>query len=192
MTDEIQQLQESGDSEALVRLGTEQFRRGDEKAAFECYRAACKLGNVVAMGNLGFCYQKGIGVKADNRLAAYCFERASQLDDAGSMLKLGDFYFHGKGGLQKDRFKAVGYYLRAYEIAGSASEPDLHLIANLCYRLGTCKKDGQGTEQNYEDAYEYFQAAEEILAGDAEYGNPYAQNLLRKIQIGMDECECHF
>ncbi len=190
--EEIQTLFDAGDSEELVRLGTDLFRRGEEEKAFECYRLACKLGNVIAMGNLGFCYQNGRGVKADNRLAAYCFERASELDDPGSMLKLGDFYFHGKGGLAKDQTKAVGYFLRAYEITAASSEPDDRLLAQLCYRLGICKKDGLGTEQSFEDAYEFFQATAEAVAVDAEYGDLQAENLLRKAEQGMSECEVHF
>lgn len=190
--EEIQTLFDAGDSESLVRLGTDLFREGDEAKAFECYRSACKLGNAVAMGNLGYCYQTGRGVKADNRLAAYGFERASELDDPGSMLKLGDFYFHGKGGLPKDRKRAVGYYLRSYEISSSAAEQDEILLAELCYRLGICKKDGLGTEQNFEDAYEYFQSAAETICYDAEAGDIHAQTLLRRAQAGMDECETHF
>ncbi len=190
--EDIQTLFDTGDSEGLVRMGTDLFRTGEEEKAFECYRLACKLGNVVAMGNLGYCYQTGRGVRPDNRLAAYCFERASELEDPGSMLKLGDFYFHGKGGLPKDRQQAVGYYLRAYEIAVSASEQDVLLLGQLCYRLGTCKKDGLGTKQSYEDAYEYFQATAEAVAADAEYGDLPAQSLLRKAEAGMAECEIHF
>lgn len=190
--EEIQSLFDAEDSEGLVRLGTELFRQGDEAQAFECYRSACKLGNVVAMGNLGYCYQNGRGVKADNRLAAYCFERASELDDPGSMLKLGDFYFHGKGGLPKDRQRAVGYYLRAYEIACAAAERNDTLVADLCYRLGICKKDGLGVDQNFEDAYEYFQAAAETVCCDAEEGDLHAQQLLRRAEAYMEECESHF
>ncbi len=190
--EEIQTLFDTGDSEELVRLGTELFRQGEETKAFECYRLACKLGNVTAMGNLGYCYQTGRGVKADNRLAAYCFERASELDDPGSMLKMGDFCFHGKGGLPKDRVRAVGYYLRACEILSACSEPDERLLAQLCYRLGTCKKDGLGTEQSFEDAYEYFQATAEAVATDAKYGDLQAENLLKKAEAGMTECENHF
>ena len=189
---EWQKLFDTGDSEGLVAQGTELFRQGCEAEAFECYRAACKLGNPVAMGNLGYCYQTGRGVKADNRLAAYCFERACELDDPGSMLKMGDFCFHGKGGLPKDRTRAVGYYLRAYEIASGAAEPDETLLAELCYRLGICKKDGLGTEKNTEEAYEYFQATAELVADDAYDGNPRAQSLLKKVEAGMEECERNF
>ncbi len=190
--EDVRKLFDAGDSEGLVELGTEYFRQGEEQKAFECYRLACKLGNVTAMGNLGFCYQHGRGVKADNRLAAYCFERASELDDPGSMLKLGDFYFHGKGGLTKDRPKAVGYYLRAYEIAACQPEQDEMLIGQLCYRIGTCKKDGAGTEQSFEDAYEYFQAAAETLSGLADYGDSRAASLLQKAEAAMADCETHF
>lgn len=187
-----QELFDAEDSQGLVQLGTELFRLGEEQKAFEYYRLASKLGNAVAMGNLGYCYQTGRGVKADLRLAAYCFERASELDDPGSMLKLGDFYFHGKAGLPKNRAQAVGYYLKAYEIAANTPEPSELLLAQLCYRLGICRKDGAGTERNYEIAYEYFQAAAEFSASERDYGNPQASALFQKAEAGMAECEIHF
>ncbi len=190
--EELQPLFDAGDSDGLVQMGTELFRQGKEHDAFECYRLACKLGNAVAMGNLGYCYQNGRGIKSDPRLAVYCFERASELGDPGSMLKLGDFYFHGKYGLNKDQRRSIGYYLKAYEIAVSASEPNERLLAQLCYRIGVCKKDGLGTEQSYQDAYEYFQAAADPPAADADYGDLQAQNLLRKAEAGMTECETYF
>ena len=191
MTD-LQALFEAGNSEELVRIGTELFRNGEEAEAFEYYRAACKLGNTIAMGNLGFCYQTGRGVKADNRMAAYCFMRASELEDPGSMMKLGDFYYRGKGGLEKDAVRAFGYYLRAYEIAACAPEENTSLIADLCYRLATCKKEGKGTAQSFEDAYEYYQAVAETVSDDANYGDSHALSLLRKAELGMEECETHF
>ncbi len=187
-----QELFDTEDAQGLVELGTEFFRQGGEQDAFECYRLASKLGNAVAMGNLGYCYQTGRGIKEDLRLAAYCFERASELDDPGSMLKLGDFYFHGKAGLPKNRAQAVGYYLKAYEIAAVAPEPSELLLAQLCYRLGICRKDGSGTEQNYEIAYDFFQAAAEFSASESDYGNPQAAALLQKAEEGMAECEIHF
>lgn len=186
---DLQLLFEAGNSEELVRRGTEFFREGEEEKAFEYYRAACKLGNVVAMGNLGYCYQAGRGVRADNRLAAYCFERASELEDPGSMLKLGDFYYNGKGGLEKDPSRAFGYYLHAYEIAANSAEADPGLISDLCYRLATCKRKGCGTAQNIEEAYEYYQAAAEAVADDAMDGEIRAQAILQKAEAGMEACE---
>lgn len=189
--EEIQALFQAQDAEQLVQLGTELFRRGDETRAFECYRLAAKLGNATAMGNLGYCYQNGRGIGADNRLAAYCFQRACELDDPGSMLKLGDFCFYGKGGLEKDPKRAFGYYLRAYELSVNASESDRSFLAQLCYRLGVCKKNGLGTERNYQDAYEYFQATQEAAA-DERYDDLQAQKLFEKADAAMAECELHF
>ncbi len=189
---DLENLFSAGDSEELVKQGTELFRQGDEKKAFEYYRMACKLGNPIAMGNLGYCYQEGRGIPQDHRMAVYCFERAGELGDPGSMLKLGDYYFYGKGGLPTDRQRAVACYTKAYETLLSSSEPEERLMAQLCYRLGICKKDGLGTKQSYEDAYEYFQAAAEIVASDSRYGDTFAENLLQKAEAGMAECEEHF
>ncbi|MBP3300221.1 MAG: sel1 repeat family protein [Clostridia bacterium] len=189
---ELQELFDAGNADELLRIGTEKFRDGEEAVAFSYYRAACKLGNAVAMGNLGYCYQTGRGVKADERLALYCFERAAEQDDAGCLMKVGDFHYNGKGGLPRNRSHAFGCYLRGYEIAANASEPDIMLTAELCYRLGFCKKDGLGTEQNLQDAYEYFQAVAELVCDEADQGNARALTLLEKCQNHMDYCESRF
>ena len=188
----LQKLFDAGNADELLRIGTEKFREGEESEAFAYFRAACKLGNPVAMGNLGFCYQTGRGVKADERMALYCFQRAAELDDAGSLLKLGDFHYNGKAGLPRNRTLAYGYYLRGYELTASASEPDTALTAEFCYRLGFCKKDGQGTERNLQDAYEYFQAVAELVCDDADQGDPRAAALLEKCRNHMDYCESRF
>ena len=186
---ELQKRFDAADADGLLERGTELFREGNEPLAFEYYRAACKLGNVVAMGNLGYCYQHGRGVKADFRLAAYCFERASQQGDGGSTLKMGDFHYYGKGGLPADRTKAVAYYQRAYELLSSEETPNAALLAQVCYRIGTCKKDGTGTEKDPEAAYEFLQYAEELLYDEAESGNLSAERLLEKIRESMERCE---
>lgn len=192
MQDQLQALFEAEDSEGLLQRGTELFRKGEESKAFEYYRAACKLGNAIAMGNLGFCYQNGRGVKPDNRMAAYCYERACELEEPGSMLKMGDFCYRGKGGVPKDRARAFGYYLRAYEISCSASERDAIRIAELCYRLGTCLKDGEGAAQNTEAAYEYFQSAAELLDEEADARDVRTEALMQKIAERLEECEAAF
>ena len=189
---ELQALFDAGNAEELVRLGTEKFRTGEEETAFAYYRAACKLGHAVAMGNLGYCYQTGRGVRADQRMALYCFERAAELDDVGSLLKLGDFCYSGKGGLSRDYPRAFGCYLRAYEILTASPTPDTALFAELCYRLGVCKKEGRGTAQNLQDAYEYFQATSEAVWEDAEDGSARAGALMQKSQRLMEECESNF
>ena len=188
MTD-LQTLLASEDSEELLRYGTEFFREGEEEKAFACYRAACKLGNAVAMGNLGFCYQAGRGVKADMRLALYCFERACEQEEPGSMLKMGDFYYSGKAGLSKDLARAYGYYCRAYEILSCADGTNFSLIAKLCYRIAVCKKNGKGTEQNPTEAYEYFQAAAEAAYEAVALGDSSAEALLKKAEDGLQDCE---
>lgn len=187
----LKKLFDAEDSEALVRLGTELFRDGEETLAFEYYRAACKLGNPVAMGNLGYCYQAGRGVAPNLKMAAYCFERAAELDDIGSMLKLGDFHAKGKGGLTPNSEAAFGCYLRAYEIASASSESDPVLLAELCYRIGVCKKNGKGTPRDYESAYEFLQSAAELLSEFSD-GSIRTETLLRRIEEGLNECETHF
>lgn len=190
--DDITRLTEEEDAEGLVELGTTLFREGAEETAFECYKAACKLGNAVAMGNLGYCYQYGRGVKINYRLAAYCYERAGELDDAKSLMTLGDFFYKGKGDIAKDPPRAFAYYQHACEVASGQIEQNDDLLAEIHYRMAVCKKNGTGTETNYEDAYEHYQYAAEALADAAEYGDLRARRLLAKIQAGMDECETHF
>ena len=189
---DLQELFDAQNAEELLRIGTEKFREGNESEAFSYFRAACRLGNPIAMGNLGYCYQTGRGVKADDGMALYCFQRAAELDDAGSLLKLGDFHYNGRGGLPRNQAMAFGCYLRGYELAAAASAQDTALMAELCYRLGVCKKDGRGTEQNLQDAYEYFQAVAELVWDDADRGDARASALMEKSRNHMDYCESRF
>lgn len=190
--EEIERLSAAEDDVGLLELGTRLFRDGDEETAFECYRAACKLGNVTAMGNLGYCYQFGRGTKINYRLAAYCYEKAGEQDDPQSLMTLGDFYYRGKGDVPKDPARAYGYFLHACQIASFRSDPDPRLLAQTHYRVAVCQKNGTGTPINYEDAYEHYQIAAEALADDAADGDGNAIALLNKVTADMEECETHF
>ena len=190
--EEIERLVETENSDGLVELGTTLFRDGAEETAFECYKAACKLGNTVAMGNLGYCYQFGKGVKINYRLAAYCYERAGERDDPRSLMTLGDFYYKGKGDIPKDPVRAVQYFQRACELASGQVDPDEMLQAQTHYRMAVCHKNGVGGTPDYEAAYEHYQAAAEAIAERASYGDLQAQKLLSRAEDGMNECETHF
>jgi TPR repeat protein len=185
-------LIDAEDADGLVALGTEYFRDGDDQKAFECYRAACKLGSIVAMGNLGYCYQSGHGVPVSYHLAAYCFERASEQDDAASTLKLGDFYYSGKPDITRDRQRAAQYYHKAFTLVSQQSDRDDMLYAEICFRMALCKKDGVGMDANFEDAYEFYQEAVENLEYRAASGDAHAEKLMAKAEQGMSECEAHF
>ena len=74
------------------------------------------------------------------------------------MVKLGEDYFFGENGKQKDYVKAVEWFRKAAERGNANAQ---------CY-LGYCFKDGVGVDKNYTEAVKWFRKA-------AEQGNDVAQ-----------------
>ncbi|CAO3696813.1 unnamed protein product [Umbelopsis ramanniana] len=67
---------------------------------------------VLAIYELGVCFQHGWGVPKNIATAAYYFEIASNLGDPDAQNDLGFCYSHGQG-VKKDNFKAAKYYRMA-------------------------------------------------------------------------------
>jgi hypothetical protein len=70
------------------------------------------------------------------------------------MLSVGDMYYYGARGLQRDQTRALHYYNMAAD-AGSA--------AGLCGTAGMLLK-GEGTEKNVTRAIELYESAAEMGA----------------------------
>ncbi|MDD6141854.1 MAG: toll/interleukin-1 receptor domain-containing protein [Bacteroidales bacterium] len=77
------------------------------------------------------------------------------------MVKLGEDYYFGENGKQKDYVKAVEWFRKAAERGNANAQ---------CY-LGYCFKDGAGVDKNYTEAVNWYRKA-------AEQGNPEAKNSL--------------
>ena len=69
------------------------------------------MGDVIAMYNLGHCYEHGNGVKEDKQKAIELYQRASDMGHAGAMYNLDYCYEHGDC-VKEDKQKAIELYQR--------------------------------------------------------------------------------
>ena len=132
----------------------------DYTKAVRWYRKSADQGYQFAQYNLGFCYEKGLGVSAQLVEASKWYRKAAEQGHAASQCSLGLCYEFGKG-VTKDLEEAVIWYRKAAEQGYATAQ------CNLAY----CYKNGIGLAQDETEAYAWFKKA-------AEQGHARAQDLL--------------
>ncbi len=110
--------------------------------ALDYYQQAAGNGEIQAMVELGEMYLNGDGVKEDDEIANYWFEKAG--DNARALGHLGMAYHKGLG-KDIDYEKAKEYYERALQ---AGEDKILFLYGQIYYK-----------EEQYDKAFEYFQQA---------------------------------
>ena len=105
--------------DAMCNLGAGYYKGtlaaiGDKKKAIVCYRKAIELGNVQAMINLGYLYQRGWFVEKDFDKAFKYYAKAYILDGNHPEVcyRLGDMYYWGLG-VEADPVVGFELYLKA-------------------------------------------------------------------------------
>lgn len=154
----------------------------DERKALELLRRAARLGSVDAKANLGAMYLSGDGLEKDLAKAFGLLMEAAEDQDCSAMCNLGLMYENGLG-TEKDLAKAVSYYRQAADLgyppafyhlgvlvgSGDADLGDIDPVGLLetagaegnidaLYRLGVMYYDGDGVEQSFDMASQYFRA----------------------------------
>ena len=112
------------------------------------HRQSAQQGNRVAQSNLGYCYERGIGILKDEREAVYWYQEAAQQGDAMGKMNLGRCYLQGIGTEQNEEL-AARFFLEAAEQGNAA--------AQSC--LGECYEFGRGITQDYAEAMRWYQKA---------------------------------
>ena len=159
---------ESGDSQAILALGTHIYSSGagigapDKVKALELYREAATLGNAEAMSEIAHCYLFGIGVNKNETLGLEWEIKAAQAGYASAAMSVGDIYAEGVI-VKKDLKKAFEWHLKG-AMGG-------HELSQLY--VGEALLKGRGVAKNPESAKEW-------LAKAAAQGNDDATELLAK------------
>ena len=73
------------------------YNRGDYATALREWRPLAEQGNAAAQYNLGFMYDKGLGVTQDYAEAARWYRKAAEQGHAGAQYNLGLMYGKGQG-----------------------------------------------------------------------------------------------
>ena len=128
--------------------------RKDHARARELYESASKLGNPVAMFNLGLSYDLGIGTAQDPAEARKWYEMAGQQNLDLALLNLGFLYEKGRG-VSQDFSVARDLYEK------SAARGNRRAMNNLGYLF----EHGFGVNTNYAEAHRWYERSARL--GDA-------------------------
>ena len=161
-------------SEAQYWLACHYFEdnKGEQnnEVAFSWLRKAANGGHDEAVIDLAGCYEDGVGTDKNNEKAYKCYERASIKDHSESQYWLARYYFHGGIFDQlSDTDKQVLasesnpeywrniYFEKGYERAFSwAGKAAVNGGTEAYLLLGFMSTYGLGTEQDSEQAFQYF------------------------------------
>ena len=157
---------DQGNVEAQLRLGRLVHQGGDGLKqdlvmAAQLYQAAAELGSIEAQNWLGYCFQHGIGVEANDERAVEWYRRSADGGFAPAQSNLGLMYLTGRGTERS--------LLRAFEVfSESAAQGDGWGLNNLggMYEMGwAVSKDSRRALEYYGKAVETGnQSAEDNLA----------------------------
>ncbi len=107
--------------------GLAAYQSGDYETALREWREAAEQGNAKAQNNLGFMYQKGLGVPPIHAEAARWYMKAAEQGESRAQVSLGLLYLDGRG-VPQDYAEAARWWLKAAEQG--------ELIAQVSDRIG--------------------------------------------------------
>lgn len=116
--------------------------------AIEYYRKAAALNNARAQNNLGWAYERGMGVKKNYKEAVRLFRLAAANGNALAWQNLGAMYVDGLG-VAKNGKEAVRLFRESARLGN----------AGACFALGHCYEHGVGVKKDRTTAIAWYQAA---------------------------------
>ncbi|GBC07811.1 hypothetical protein RclHR1_07700004 [Rhizophagus clarus] len=149
---------EEGHTYAQIKLGTlyEIEKEKKSKKAIYWYEKAAENG--IALYNLGRCYEHGIGVNKNYRLAFKYYGRSAGQENVDGKLRLGNCFDKGIG---TDINKK-----RAFELYNEVAEKGNPKVQNI---VGSLYEKGEGTAKNLEKAVYWYKKADENGNKEASY-----------------------
>ena len=181
---------EQGNAEGLYHLGiyygTGYVVSQDYKKSIDYFEQADQKGCFDATYQLGVYHMFGFGVEKDIHEALTFFERAAANGHADAAAWAGQIYERGSAGVKVNHQKAFDLYMIAAE--QDNEEAIWYVIQG--YLLG------QGTKEDFEKAYEWFQKAEALgyenirtLFGVHYFNQGDDESLNKALQLFMDGCK---
>ena len=133
--------------------------RSEKRAAWaaEC-RAAAERGDARAQRELGFCYERGLGVARNASRAAEWYQKAAEQGHADAQYRLGLCRLEGRGTARDDALAA--------ELFQKAAKQN---HAPALYALSVCFAEGRGTARDEAQALRLLKGAAELGDAQAEY-----------------------
>ena len=168
------------DAGRLYEEGKELYDAKKYTQAIPKLHAAAELGHKKAQYRLGRCYDKGHGIKEDDKQAVHWYRKSADQGFAKAQYELGKCYKNGEG-IGKNRTMAVKYF----QLAAAQDNAEAQLA------LGKCYMKGKGTAADPVKAKYWFNKAirnekkgKEILADlrkKSAEGDPDAKKILEMV-----------
>lgn len=131
-------------------VGTPQFQLMEEMTtAFEKNKELAEQGDAAAQFDVAQCYRQGYVVKYDADQAFEWFQKAAEQGHTGALNALGDAFYYGMYGVDKNLDRALDYYTRAAEQGDMEAQ----------HSLGYCLMCGIGTQKDMKQAVIWYQKA---------------------------------
>ncbi len=146
--------------EAVRQSGTADLQR-----VFALYAKAAELGHASAQYNIAMMYANGESVFVDYQQAAYWFGLSARQNFTPAQFRLGEMYYFGNGGLERNLDKAVELLQKAAKGGDADAQMDLAML------IGS----GEGIEHSKEQAEFWLLKADHGLNDAA----PHYLQLLR-------------
>ena len=159
--EKVYELHREHAGKAANGIGLVYSEQGNHVKEFEWYKKSAEERYDWGMCNLATCYRDGEGVQEDQEQAIAWYQKAYELhgDAAGDAAnRIGNIY-NG----QKNYVKQFEWYKKSAEEGYDWG----------MYNLATCYRDGEGVQEDQEQAIAWFQKAYELhgdAAGDAADG----------------------
>ena len=126
----------------------------DYAKAMKYYHIAAERGNTDAMNDIGFMYERGLGVTKDDAEATKWYRKAAEQGNASGQNNFGIMYRDGLG-VEKDYVEAVKWYRKAAEQGHAGGQ----------LNLGYMYEKGYGVTKDNAEAVKWYRKAAE--QGDA-------------------------
>ena len=136
------------DASKLYEEGKELYDAKKYTLAVPKLKAAAEQGHKKAQYRLGRCYDKGNGIKEDDKQAVRWYSKSADQGFAKAQYELGKCYKNGEG-IEKNRTMAVKYF----QLAADQDNAEAQLA------LGKCYMKGKGVPENQAKAKELFKKA---------------------------------
>jgi len=147
-------------STSTVQEGFDAYDKNDNARAYQIFKYHAEKGNASAMRMLGWIYRGGskdtrsaiisMGPEENFIIALSWFVEAAKLNDTGAAYALGNYYYTGDYGVEKDFNKAFFFY----EIAREAGHPKAQMRIDLI-----CTWSGDDNSKFCKDPIERFEAS---------------------------------
>lgn len=98
------------------RLGVENLDAGEYELAASHFKLATSHCHAGATFNLGICYEQGLGVDRNMKMALECYMAAAAMGHAKATYNVGVFHVHGLAGLKRNRKMAKQYFVAAAKL----------------------------------------------------------------------------